>query len=118
MEEGGRARRRHSAQFKRQVLAECARPGASVAGVALAHGVNANLVQKWRRQARGGGVSGALRADATFVPVAVSSVAAPSSAVAPAPIQIEVRRGAVGVRIQWPVSAAAECAAWLREWLR
>ncbi|MEW5882541.1 MAG: transposase [Pseudomonadota bacterium] len=116
MEQGKRGRRRHSAEFKRQVLAECAQPGNSVAGVALAHRINANLVQKWRRQARGDG-GGALRADAAFVPVAVSSVAAPSSAVAPTPIQIEVRRGAVGVRIQWPVSAAADCAAWLRQWL-
>jgi transposase len=116
MEEGGRARRRHSAEFKRQVLTECAQPGNSVAGVALAHRINANLVQKWRRQARGGG-GGVQRVDATFVPVAVSSVAAPTSAVAPAPIQIEVRRGAVSARIQWPVSAAADCAAWLREWL-
>jgi transposase len=116
MEEGRRGRRRHSAEFKRQVLAECAQPGVSVAGVALAHRINANLVQKWRRQARGGG-GGAPRVDATFVPVAVSPVAAPTSAVAPAPIQIEVRRGAVSARIQWPVSAAADCATWLREWL-
>ena len=67
MEEGKRGRRRHSAEFKRQVLAECAQPGASVAGVALAHWINANLVQKWRRQARGDGGS-APRVDAAFVP--------------------------------------------------
>jgi transposase len=117
MEDGGRARRRHSAEFKQQVLAECARPGVSVASVALTHRINANLLQKWRRQARGDG-GRAAGVDASFVPVAVSSVAAPTSALAPAPIQIEVRRGAVSARIQWPVSAAADCAAWLRELLR
>jgi transposase len=117
MEEGRRGRRRHSAEFKQQVLAECAQPGTSVASVALAHRINANLVQKWRRQARGGGGSGP-RVDATFIPIAVSSVAEPTSAAAPAPIQIEVRRGAVSVRIQWPVSAAADCAGWLHELLR
>jgi len=42
-----RVKRRHSAEFKARVLAECAVRGASVAGVALAHGVNANLVRKW-----------------------------------------------------------------------
>ena len=42
-----RVKRRHSAEFKARVLAECAARGASVAGVALAHGVNANLVRKW-----------------------------------------------------------------------
>ena len=39
-----RSRRRHAAQLKEQVLAECAEPGASVAAVALARGLNANLV--------------------------------------------------------------------------
>jgi transposase len=42
-----RIKRRHSAEFKARVLSECAARGASVAGVALAHGVNANLVRKW-----------------------------------------------------------------------
>ena len=44
-----RARRVHSAEIKLKVLAECRQPGASVAAVALAHGLNANVVHKWRR---------------------------------------------------------------------
>lgn len=43
------ARRRHSAAFKRKILELTEQPGASVAAVALEHGVNANLVFKWRR---------------------------------------------------------------------
>lgn len=42
-----RVKRRHSAEFKARVVEECEARGASVAGVALAHGVNANLVRKW-----------------------------------------------------------------------
>ena len=42
-------RRRHSAAFKRKLLELIEQPGASVAAVALEHGVNANLVFKWRR---------------------------------------------------------------------
>lgn len=46
-------RRRHSPQLKAEVLAACNAPGVSVAAVALAHGLSANLVHKWRRsQAR------------------------------------------------------------------
>ena len=41
-------RRRHSAEFKAEVLAACDEPGASISAVALAHGLNANLVRKWR----------------------------------------------------------------------
>ncbi|MCW5631823.1 MAG: hypothetical protein KIT17_00655 [Rubrivivax sp.] len=37
------ARRRHDDDLKRRVLDECRQPGASVAKVALAHGLNANL---------------------------------------------------------------------------
>jgi transposase-like protein len=42
-----RVKRRHSEEFKAQVIAACEARGASVAGVSLAHGVNANLVRKW-----------------------------------------------------------------------
>jgi transposase len=34
------------------------------------------------------------------------------------PIRLELRRGASTVILQWPATAAAECGAWLREWLR
>lgn len=40
-------RRVHSAEFKAQVLAQCREPQASVAAVALANGLNANMVRRW-----------------------------------------------------------------------
>lgn len=42
---------RHSypKSFKAQVVDECTQPSASVAGTALSHGLNANLVHKWIR---------------------------------------------------------------------
>lgn len=109
-------RRRHSAAFKTEVLAASARPGASVASVALAHGINANLVHRWRRkvaeQGRGRHDKGQL---AEFVPMTVA--AAPVVA-ASEDIRIEIRRGACAVSIAWPTSAATACAGWLRELLR
>lgn len=65
-----RSRRRHGSDLKRQVLAECAAPGASVAKVAMALGLNANLVHKWRRA-----VAPASRCEAEFVPVTVAAPA-------------------------------------------
>ena len=102
-------RRRHSEELKAQVLAECERPGASVAAVALAHSLNANVVHKWRRQ---GGAKPALPVT-TFVPATV-----PVEPQTPALIRIELRRGATAVNVAWPVPAAAECAMWLRELLK
>lgn len=40
-------RRTHSPEFKASVLAACRQPGASIAAVALAHGINTNVVHKW-----------------------------------------------------------------------
>lgn len=108
-------RRRHDPEFKRQVLAQCAEPGASVAQIALSHGLNANLVHKWRRLARS-----ASRAPTTaeFIPVALAPSPA-LSAVPPAqPVELDLQRGALCVRVRWPASEAAACAAWLRELLR
>ncbi len=45
------SRRPHSAELKLRVLSECAVPGASIGRIAQAHGLNANLVHKWRRKA-------------------------------------------------------------------
>jgi transposase len=40
-------RRVHGAEIKAKVLAQCREPEASIASVALANGLNANLVRKW-----------------------------------------------------------------------
>jgi transposase len=65
-----RKRRRYSAQLKAQILAECDVPGASVAKVAMAHAINANIVHGWRKLARQGDVATGL-VQREFVPVAL-----------------------------------------------
>ena len=113
-------RRRHDAALKAQVLSECGERGASVAAVAQSHGLNANLVHKWRRQRRAHRVETtaveATAAAGAFVPLALP--APPLSTTTPADIRLELRRGATTMNIAWPGASAAECAAWLREWLR
>ena len=47
LRDGRQRRRRHSDEFKSQVVAECSRPGVSIAAVALHHGLNANLLRRW-----------------------------------------------------------------------
>jgi transposase len=112
------ARRRHSDEVRAQVLNECAQAGASVAGIALAHGINANLVHKWRRQARELQARGALQMSAQTEFIALALPAAQRAAPGQPDIRMELRRGAATMSISWPVAAAPECAAWLREWLR
>lgn len=108
-------RRRYSKEMKSQVLAECEAPGASVAKVAMSHDINANVVHGWRKHARGASeVAGGSARE--FVPVVLEEAAVPRSA--ELGIEVEVRRGAVSMKLTWPLSAATDFAAWTRELLR
>ena len=110
-------RRRHVSELKQRVLAECDAAGASVAQVALAHGLNANLVHKWRRTTqRAAVVAAPIGQHDAFIAL---PMVPPSATSPPAPgIRIELRRGAMAVNVAWPLAAAGDCAAWLRELLR
>ena len=113
-DEKKRIRRNRTAEQKAQILRECEQPGASVARVALAHGINANIVHTWRRIERERKVA----SDAVLMP---GFVALPLDTVARDDcrcIDIEVRRGAMAMTVSWPLSAAAELANWTRELLR
>ena len=109
----------------------CQQPSASVAAVALAHGLNANLVRRWLKQVqqaqqaqqgqqaqqaqpKHGALTVVGQGSAAFVALPMADI----QTSAPEPIRLELRRGASNVSLQWPASAAAECGAWLREWLR
>ena len=108
-------RRRYSRAMKAQVLAECDAPGASVAKVAMSHGINANVVHGWRKLAREASKV-AVASPREFVPVALEG-----GGVARAGergIEVELRRGPVAMKLTWPLSAAADFAAWTRELLR
>ena len=125
----GRQRRRHSPEFRASVIQACLQPGVSIAAVALANGLNANMVRKWVIEARPRCLpASAQRSTArsvstpddlsppapTFVPLAL-----PAPPAAPAGIQIDLCTPAgVSIKMTWPTSAAEHCAAWLREWLR
>ncbi len=120
MEEAKRTSRRpHSAERRARVLAECLQPGASVAKIAMTHGLNANLVHKWRRASEGAIARPATHALTHEGAGAFIALAMPPQAVAAAlaDIRIELRRGATAMTITWPSAASADCAAWIRELL-
>ena len=116
------ARRKHSTQFRAEVLQACRQAGASVAAIALRSGLNANVVYRWLREdgrrldagvSRHSAVS--TRPGAEFIAVQMPQ---PAVVAASTDIRIEVRRGASTVTVSWPLQGASECAAWLRESLR
>jgi transposase len=90
----------------------------STAAVALANGINANLLRRWILEKKVAAVSApqppSMPPNEEFIAL---PLARPQPAAA-ADIRIELRGGAATVTISWPAQAAGECAAWLREWLR
>ena len=131
-------RRVHGAEFKARVLAECEQPGVSVAAVALAHGLNVNLLRKWlvgRGIKRTGlaapravtrksaGTDDASTSSLQFIPVQITPAPVVASADEPElvepplaeEIHVELTRGATQLCVRWPSAQATACAAWLRE---
>ena len=47
-----RTRRSYSPQFKVHLVDVCEHPGASVAALAREHGINANILHRWRKEHR------------------------------------------------------------------
>ena len=129
-----RTHRTYSAQFKTDLVAACLRPGASIAALALQHGMNANVLHRWLKEYGQGrhrceGASDALAVTVSepppaFIPI---TLGAPAHAEPPQPtqdkaatadIRIECQRDGLCVSICWPLAAANECIQMLREVLR
>jgi transposase len=101
------------------VIAKCSVPGVSIAAVAMRHQLNANLLRRWVADARIAEISApAATEDEVPAPVAGFLPVQIDSAVSKATIDIELRRGAIALKVSWPVGAARECGAWLRELLK
>ena len=127
----GMPRRQHEKSFKAELVEQCLVPGASVAAVALAGGVNANLLFKWRRDhLRSQRLSGAASSSSTvLVPVQVttgmdtgdgrSQPSAPSPASAPMAVvsqraarvagTIELDIAGAVLRLRGPVDEVSLC---------
>ena len=106
-----RRRRDHSPAFKRELIERSLQSGASVSGIALEGGVNANLLFRWRREHLRAGGQALVSATATpvLLPVKIASpipqpFAAPMPAPRPAPradsgsIEIEIGGARVVLR--------------------
>lgn len=121
-----RRKRKHSPEFKAEVIQACSRPGVTISSVARTHGLNPGLVRRWLGSRIGGngpgaGLNVALSAQQASTPSASGFLAVrieDRQTAAAAAIRLEIRRGCACVSVDWPVHEAAACGSWLREWLR
>ena len=116
-----RKRRTYTREFKAELVAACQAPGASIAALAGAHAMNANVLHRWLKEHARTGCHGqlldsasarrssvALRSQApAFIPVQL-----PASQPAEQPIKVEIRKGALTINITWPGSASTDFASW------
>jgi len=112
-------RRRYSAQFKRQIVEACLAKEASVPKIALAHGLNANMVHRWIRTAQKPDAV----ANTGFVALPMPRTTLPSSAqpgqgVATESIRMQIPYRQQSINLSFPVAQMDRCLALLRELLQ
>ncbi|MGF6368291.1 transposase [Paraburkholderia sp. RAU6.4a] len=100
-----KGRPNYAPEFRREVAMAACEPGISVAKLAQSHGLNPNMVFKWRRQYRAGLLDNrAVSETAVFVPVAMSpddSMAVSSLPVPTAQLPLRAQEAATsGIEIE------------------
>ena len=120
-----RSRRRYTEEFKKQATEACLIPGVSIASVALANCLNANLLRRWvteRQEAVAGSVTlpdqHPLEITEPSIPGLVPITVAMPEIPPSGEIKIEIHRNQMLISITWPVSQSTSCADWLRDLLR
>ena len=118
-----RTHRTYSGEFKAELVAACQVPGASIAAIAGAHSMNANVLQRWLKEhaRRGCHDQHSIESDASRANVSLRSqtpafIALQLPARNPEPvaqaIKVDIHKGALTMSITWPGSASAEFASW------
>jgi transposase len=115
-----RTKRHHSLEFRQRAIDAALQPGASVAGVALAHGLNANLLRKWIKASgkakcldplcigQEGGALTALRV----------RIEAPVISEEQREIRLDIRRGGTTIQMAWPTVEIGKLGVLLQDLLR
>ena len=75
-------RRTYTTDFKLAVVGQCGEPGVSVAAIAMAHRINANLVRRWLVRHRRKQPNPAPQKAATLLPVTVEAMRGSPTALA------------------------------------
>jgi transposase-like protein len=114
--------RKHSDEFKAHVIAQALQPHASLASVALANGINANMLRNWVHGAslasrpitasRDDGISPKL----SFVQLPIQAdkpLAAPPVPATSPIVEVQIQRGETRVVVSLPL--IPDSAAWVRE---
>jgi transposase-like protein len=103
-------RRKHSPEFKEQVVAASYASNTPVASVALQFKINANLVHKWRHQleAKAAGSDDFIKV-APRIPAKAMNASCPD-----ATLKVELSSTLGPITVHWPMADLADLASWLK----
>lgn len=112
----GKRRGRYSNEFKQKLIAACNEPGVSTAAIALANGINANLLRRWIAESRdtlSTQVQAAQPDGGSVQPPAFVRIDAKAEvdSIAGSPIELQLHRGGLRITVS---GRSAECALFLR----
>lgn len=120
-----RGRRRYTEEFKKQAIEACMQPGISMASIALANGLNANLLRRWvteHHERTPKASTLAVRCEPAMseptAPGLVPIMVAMPEMTPSSEIKIEIHRSQTLISITWPIAQSASCADWLRDLLQ
>ena len=113
-----RTHRTYTPAFKAELVAACQQPGTSIAALASSHGMNANVLHRWRKEHARTGCHqpiapqppSALAPSPSmpeFIPLRLPSATAEAVV---AELKVELRKGPLSMSITWPMHAAADFA--------
>lgn len=89
-------RRTYTLDYKLEVVRQCRKPGVSVAAVALAHGINANLVRRWIVRHQSALLNPTSKLRAALLPVTIDAATAPAEGRADNPVEAATKRRQLG----------------------
>ncbi len=134
--QGRRRRRQHSPHYKAELVQLCLTGGASLASIAVDHGLNPNLLRRWVQEHERLGLHGldmgpqesssnGPTVNATpavwpaFLPVDVAPVEAAASRMTDSAcaVRIELNANRINLTVHWPHTRPRELAHWIKELL-
>lgn len=106
-----RKRRTYSDDFKRELIQKCRHPHTSIASVALEHGINTNLLNRWVKNA-------SIESDITNVEPVSNFIAIPINHSTPSKditFKIQNPKSDQTLQLTWPMTEMASLAQLIRE---
>ncbi len=114
----GRRRGRYTDEFKSQIIAACRQPGVSTSAVALANGINANLVRRWIVQSDDSSTVPKSSLNASppegFVQISSRAVCRDPVVTSEPCLRLDIRKSDLAITLSLPMGQHSECAALLK----